>query len=266
MLVKTNAVTQAKADLDAATMTAPFAGIVAEVSIAEGDSTSGSQSTGGSQGSPEATSSSSSTTAAIVLISKDSYTVSTSVSSSDVASVTKGLQAELSVTGATDTLYGTVSSVAVAASSSSSGTASFPVVIDVTGTHEGLFAGSSVTVEIVTSQLTNVIAVPATAITTTDGVSTVTKVVDGVETPTEITVGETIDSTVVVTDGLADGDQIVITTPVRTGGGGTSEGDADSQFPGGAAPDGGEMPGGSGQMPGGGQMGGEPPSGEGPNR
>ncbi len=223
--VKTNAVTQAESNLASATLTAPFDGVVAEVNVATGDqagssSSSGSTAAGGSGSSGSAaaggtgTSTSSSTSsAAIVVISQGTYTVSTSVSSSDIASVKRGLQAEITVSGVEKAIYGTVSSVAVNASAdSTSSTASFPVTIDVTGTQDGLFAGSSVTAQIVTAQYTDVIAVSATALTQTNGATTVSKLVDGVATPTTVTTGATVDGSVIITQGLAEGDQIQVTT------------------------------------------------------
>lgn len=270
--VKKNAVAQARANLAAATLTAPFAGVVAEVNVAVGDATSsGTAGSGGSSasGGAEPASTSTSSSAAIVLISQNTYSVSTSVSSSDIASVKQGLQAELTVSGSDETIYGTVSSVAVVATASSSGTSSFPVTIDVTGTPEGLFAGSSVTAEIVVSQQADVIAVSPSAITTEDGASTVTKVVDGVDTPTRISTGETVGGSVIVTEGLAEGDQIVIETVVPTSAQGQGSGQSENGMGSGQGPGSGEMPGGGqvqgggGQPPGAGQGGGQLPGGQG---
>ncbi|HMS35833.1 MAG TPA: biotin/lipoyl-binding protein [Arachnia sp.] len=272
--VKSNAVTQAETNLDNASLTAPFDGIVAQVNVEEGDSTgSGSGGSGGdsSMGAMSGTSSSTASTSAdIVLITDDSFVVSTSVTSADIASVKRGLQAELTVSGRDEPIYGTVDSVAVQASSSSSGTSSFPVTIDVTGNPEGLFAGSSVTVAIVTAQHTDVLAVSASAITTTDGTSTVVKLVDGVDTPTEVTTGETIDGSTIITAGLAEGDTIVVETFIPSFTGGSGGGNQENPFgnggfPGGGFPGGGELPaGGSGGFPGG--TGGFPGGGTGGNR
>lgn len=215
--VKSNAVTRARSDLSTATLTAPFDGVVASVGVAVGESAgSGSGSAAGSalgQGGSSTGTSGGSSTAAIQVISQGAYTVSTSVSSADIASVKRGLQAVITVPGREQPLYGTVSSVAVnATAGSTSGTASFPVTIDVTGTQQGLFAGSSVTVAIVTAQFTDVVAVPSAALAQAGGATTVAKLVDGVATPTKVTTGETIDGSVIVTEGLAQGDQIQITS------------------------------------------------------
>lgn len=254
--VKSNDVATAKSNLAAATMVAPFDGIIAEVNIEYGDTISGSSSGGSAGGGMQNAGggqamSSSTSGSAIILISNDSYTVSTSVTSSDVASIKRGLQAELTLAGSSETLYGTVSEVAVTASSSDSGTATFPVAINVTGKHKGLFAGSTVSVEIITSQLTDVLAVPTEAVTTTDDESTVEKIVDGVATTTKVTLGETVDGSVVITDGLSEGDQVQVPVGMSRGGG-TQDADQNGQFPSG------QIPNGSGGFPGGGM---EPPSG-----
>lgn len=220
--VKQNAVASAESDVAAATLTAPFAGVVAAVNVAVGDSSgssSGGSGAGGSVGGGGGgTTDTSTASGAITLISKDAFTVSTSVSSSDIASVKRGLQAELTVSGSDETIYGTVESVAVVATSSTSGTSSFPVTIKVTGAPQGLFAGSSVTADIIVSQQVDVIAVSAAALTTVDGASTVTKVVDGVDTVTPVTTGETVNGQVIITEGLAEGDQIVVEITTPTGG------------------------------------------------
>ena len=251
--VKENALTQAETTLASATLTAPFDGIVAEVNVAVGDSTgsSGGSSSGGSGSSGSGSSGSggsgagsnaqgSSSSAAVVVISKGEFTVSTSVSSGDIASVARGLQAVITPSGASQPIYGTVTSVGVVASTSS-GTSTFPVVIGVTGTHDDLRAGSSVSVEIVTAQLSDVIAVPTLALTSTNGTTTVTKLVDGNEVSAPVTTGEVIGNQTVITEGLDEGDQIVMSgfrAAEGTGATGTQRGQNGGmgQFPSGGFP------------------------------
>jgi len=79
--------------------------------------------------------------AQIVVITTNAWVVDASVSSADLAQVKKGLQAQITPTGARQPVFGTVSSVGVIASTSA-GTASFPVTVDVTGTPTGLYAGA----------------------------------------------------------------------------------------------------------------------------
>ena len=134
------------------------------------------------------------------------------MSSGDLGELRKGLQATITPSGAAQNVFGTVRSVGVVASSSSSGTASFPVVIDVTGTPEGLHAGTTATVAITVKQLTDVLTVPTQAVRTTDGATTVQLSKDGTVTTTPVTVGGVYGTSTVITDGLAEGDQVVVVT------------------------------------------------------
>lgn len=258
--VKRNAVEQASNNLDSATITAPFSGLVAEVNVAEGESTGATtqsatsgganQSMGAGSVGANSNTSSAASDAAVVLISPDEYEVSASVSSADIAKVKQGLQVEMKVGESTDKVYGTVSSVAVVATTSTSGTSTFSITIDVTGKKQGLFAGSSVTADIIVSQYPNVIAVSPLAVTTKDGKSTVDKIVNGVATPTEVSTAETIDGQVIIKEGLAEGDQISVQMPtIQIGNGnGNDEGNRfptdgmPNGFPGGEPPAGFEPP------------------------
>ena len=210
--VKRNALAQAKENLAAATLTAPFAGVVAEVTIAEGDTVGSDSGSAGSGSAAGGTSSGTTSSSAITLISKGTFTVSTSVSNSDVGSIKKGLQATITPTGTSESVFGTVTSVGVVAtsSSSSSGSATFPVQIKVTGTHGDLLAGSSASVVITTAQLSDVISVPTQAISTVDGKTVVTKLVDAAEVQTPVTIGQVVGTATVITEGLSEGDQVVV--------------------------------------------------------
>ena len=185
-------VRQARAAVKAAILRSTIKGTVAEVDIAKGDSvgsSTGSSGTGssgtGSSGTGSSGGSDSSASADVTVISTSSYTVSTSVGSSDLSKIKKGLQAEIITTGSTEPFYGTVSSVAVMASSStattsgSAGSATFDVTIDVTGHPSKLYAGATATVSIIVRQRDNVLTVPTAAISTSNGKTTVDKLVDG---------------------------------------------------------------------------------------
>lgn len=216
--VKQNAVTQAQSNLTGATLTAPFDGVVAAVNIAAGDTTGSSSTGGGGSGAGSEGSDASSTTTsgtssdAITVIGKGTFTVSTSVSASDVGTIKKGMQATITASGVTEDVFGTVSSVGVVAttSSGSSGSSTFPVTVKVTGTHTDLLPGSSVTVAITTKQLTNVLSVSTEAITTDNGSTYVQRLVNGKEVQTKVTLGAVIGQSTVITGGLSSGDQVVI--------------------------------------------------------
>lgn len=252
-------VAQAEDDLAAATLTAPFSGTVADVTIAVGDqagssaaSGSGTQAgAGGSgQGAVSATTTSTST-AAVTLVKPSTFVVETDVAAADVTKVKKGMQAQITPADATEAIFGTVQEVGLVAETSTSGTATFPVTVRITGTQKGLYAGTSAEVSIVVKQVEDVLTVPTQALTTTGGTTYVQKVDGSSTTRTAVTVGETYGMSTEITKGLAAGDTIQVTTPGRTRTSGSSRsGQQEGGFPGGGAPpSGGGMP--AGGFPGG---------------
>ncbi|MFN2538902.1 MAG: efflux RND transporter periplasmic adaptor subunit [Mycobacteriales bacterium] len=199
----------AQAALASASLTAPFAGTVAAVTMAVGDVIGGQ----GAQGS---------STPSITLISSDAWVVNASVGSSDLAQLKKGMQAQITPSGATQRVFGTVASIGIVADSTGT-TATFPVVIAVTGSPTGLYAGGSADVSIIVKQLANVLTVPTPAVTTVDGQTVVYRLVRGKRERTVVTLGDSYGASTVVTSGLKDGDQVEVTfarpTGVRRSGG-----------------------------------------------
>ena len=233
--VQRSTVRQARAALADATLRSTIKGTVAAVGVAKGDTV------GSSSGSAGSSTPSDSDSAAVTVISTGRYTVDTSVGSADLSKIKKGLQAEITPTGSTSTIYGTVSSVAVMASTSSgstSGSATFAVTIDVTGVQQGLFSGATATVSIIVEQRDNVLTVPTAAITTTDGKTAVNKLVDGKAVATEISIGKSYGATTEVTKGLSSGDQVVVTFAARNPSANSSRGNQGGGF-GDGGPDGG---------------------------
>lgn len=284
------AVLSAEAELDSArnavrdaVLTASMSGTVSAVGVAVGDSvggSSGSSSTtsgstgsstgsgttgGGSAGSSSAGSSStsssstSSTTgsdsAAVSLVSRNRFVVQATVASADVASVTEGLQVEVTVTGVDETVYGTVAEVGAVAETSSSGAAVFPVTIEVTGTRDDLYAGASAEATVIVRQRDGVLTVTTRAVQSDDEGTYVDVLVDGVAQRRGIEVGQTYGMATEVVSGLEEGDVVEVAGFAAPGGAGGQQGEQ------------GEMPGG-GQLPdmGGGLPGGTPPAGFGGGR
>ncbi|MEP7369339.1 MAG: hypothetical protein ABI662_06775 [Dermatophilaceae bacterium] len=213
--------TDAQTALAGATMTSPITGTVAQVNIAVGDKTgassSASISSGSSSSSGSSPSSSASSTAQIVVISTTSWVVDASVGSEDLPKLTKGLQSEITPTGSTTKVFGTVKSIAIVASSSSGGSASFPVTIAVTGSPKGLYAGGAVDVAIIVKQVENVLTVPTNALHTENGKTVVHQISDGVQVSTPVTVGTTYGPATQILSGLKAADKVVGTT-FRVGG------------------------------------------------
>jgi len=217
---KQNDLANAKTALADGTLRAPFAGTVAIVNISVGDkvtatggNSSNSSSNPGSSYGNTGTSSTTSSGTAITVISTDTYQVSTSVGSADVGSLVKGQDCTVVPNGTTTQLPGTVSSVGVIATSSDSSGASFPVTIDITGVQQGLYAGVTASVTIVTSSR-QALTVPTTAITYVGGQAHVQKQTATGTSDTVVQTGETTGGRTEITSGLSEGDVVVITITI----------------------------------------------------
>ena len=86
--------------------------------------------------------------------------------------------------------------------------ASFPVVIDVTGTPGGIYAGASAAVSIIVEQLNDVVEVPTAALSYSSGQATVTKVVGGATVSQPVTTGISAGGQTQITSGLKAGDVV----------------------------------------------------------
>jgi multidrug efflux pump subunit AcrA (membrane-fusion protein) len=262
--------TDAKTALAGASMTSPIAGTVADVNIAKGDKVGTAASAGASPSSNAGASSASTSasTAQVVVISTTSWVVEANVGSADLPQLKKGLQTEITPTGSTTKVFGTVKSVGIVASSSSSssspssssGSATFPVTIVVTGSPKGLYAGGAATVAIIVRLVENVLTVPTSALHTESGKNVVHQLRAGAQVSTPVTVGTPYGAVTQIIAGLKVGDKVIGstfrggslngTTGTRQGGGG---------FGGGGF-------GGGGAGGGGGGVGGPPPGAGGGNR
>lgn len=256
------ALTSAKQDLKDATLRSPIAGTVASVDVEVGDSVGSSSGGSGSSGSSSSTSgsSSSSSTAQFVIIATSKWKVEGSISASDLASVKAGQKVSVTTDATTDALTGTVASVGIVATSTSdNGTATFPVVITLSGTHKDLYSGTTATAVITTGTYDDVLTVPTAAIRTENDKTVVTKVTDGSNSTVEVEIGKVFGNYTQVTSGLSEGDSVLITFTRRSssstssssqeGGGllgGAGAGGLDGNAGGGPA-GGGAPPGGSGQ-------------------
>lgn len=241
------ALTSAEQDLEDATLRAPIAGTVASVDVEVGD-TVGSSSSSSSSSSSTSSSSSSSSSAQFVIIATSKWKVEGSIGAADLSSVKAGQKVSVTTDATTDTLTGTVASVGIVATSTSDdGTATFPVVVKLKGTHTDLYSGTTATASITTGTYDDVLTVPTAAIKTENGKTVVTKVTDGSESTVGVEIGKVFGSYTQITSGLSEGDSVLIsfTRPSST-----STSSSDSQggsfgFGGGAGGlDGGGAPGG----------------------
>ncbi len=187
----------AETDLDDASLTSTLSGTVASVSLTVGQQVTGTGSGGGGDAgatgdtgsSDTGSSDTGSSTGQIVVIGTDSYIINTTVDDTEIGQITDGDQVDITGTGSSTPVYGTVGSISLIGSQTSDVT-TFPVVIDVTGDPTGLYAGSTADVNIIVKQLNDVTEVPTGAISySTSGQATVTEVVNGSHVVKDVTVG-----------------------------------------------------------------------------
>jgi membrane fusion protein, macrolide-specific efflux system len=243
-------VTAAEADLTGATLTAPFAGTVTSVGYVVGQqvgsagassgsgsgtgsgtgsgSGSGSgagtgQSSGAGTGSGSGTgtgtgTASTSDSTAIQLVSTGSYEIQASVDATDVGRIKAGNQVTIAVGDAT--VFGTVSSVGVVATTTS-GVASFPVVVAVTGSPAGVYPGATASLQIVYKQLSDVLLVPTLAISRANGGTSVLVQNGSKQERRTVQVGLSSGAQTQVLSGLTEGEQVLVAVPTGTGNAGT---------------------------------------------
>jgi multidrug efflux pump subunit AcrA (membrane-fusion protein) len=94
-----------------------------------------------------------------------------------------------------------------------SGVATYPVTVAFTDTIGDYHPGANATVEISYAEVADAVQVPALAVTTTNGTSTVTVSVNGKEQTRPVTTGLTSNGMVQITSGLQEGEQVVLRFP-----------------------------------------------------
>ncbi|MDH2416798.1 biotin/lipoyl-binding protein [Nocardioides sp. CER19] len=255
---------EAEQAVDDAVLRSTISGTVTSVGLEVGDTVGSGSSGGSSNGSAggssgglgsasSSASTSTSSTTAVTVVSNGTYVVDATVASSDVAQVKKGLQANITVTGVNDTVYGTVQSVGLVAETNSSGAAVFPVTIAVTGQRNDLFAGTSATASIVVKQTPDVLVVPSRALKSSGDTTYVLKMVSGKATRTTVEVGQTYGAQTQVLSGLKSGDTVQVPGFTLPSGAGTRSNRSNRT---GSNQQEGGFPGGQGAFPGGGFPGG----------
>jgi membrane fusion protein, macrolide-specific efflux system len=214
----------AQTNLNDASLTSSLAGTVASVSLTVGQQVSGTGTGAGGSGTggtgdsgasaadsaASSADSSSSTTGQIVVIGTDSYIVNTTVDDTEIGQIATGDQVDITPTGSTTPVYGTVGSISLIGSQTSDVT-TFPVVVDVTGNPTGLYAGASADVSIIVKQLNDVTEVPTGAISYgTNGQATVTQVTSGgAHVVKDVTVGAAQNDETQITGGVVAGDKVL---------------------------------------------------------
>jgi hypothetical protein len=168
------------------------AGTVAAVSIAVGDEAAASA------------------TGQVVVLSDDGQAeVIMDVAENDVRTVAVGQAAEVLADGSPTALPGRVTSIGLL-SSSTSGTAAYPVTVSVAGAPTSMADGSQAAVSLVTKTVHDAVTVPASAVLGSGATSTVRVLSGGTVTATRVVVGAVGAVRVQITSGLTAGQQVVL--------------------------------------------------------
>lgn len=202
----------------AATLLSPISGTVAEVDLTTGENTTAN-----------------STTAHIVIVGPGEDEVTTAVSDSQVGQVKPGQVVSVSPDGSTTPISGRVSAIGALATTTSSGTASYPVTISLGNPAQQLFAGATASVSVTLNTAKAAVTVPTSAVHSAGAFSFVSTLVNGKVTLTRVTLGVQGSSLTQITKGLKAGDQVVLadlsealptsgTTTTRGGAGGLTGG------------------------------------------
>ena len=222
----------AKQALDETTLVAPVAGTVAAVNATVGEIAGGSGS-----------STDSASTSVVTIVPDGQFQVVASFSEADAIQVEVGQQATVTFDALPDTsATGTVTAVDAVATTSSS-LVTYGVTIAVDDAPEELRNGMTATVAVTVDSVDDAIWVPAAAVSTSGGVSTVTVRKDGVDTVAVVELGLVGDSGTQVTSGVAVGDELVVTDATSS----SSSGFPSMGMPGGLGGGGGMPPSGGGR-------------------
>ncbi len=176
-----------------ATIMAPVDGVVAQVNISAGKTTTTSTSTSGD----------------IVLESPNSFEVSGQVSDTQISEVKLNQQALVTPAGQTTSLAGKVNQITPMATVTQ-GVATFPVNVLITQQSPDLYAGASATVQIIVKQATNVLTVPTSSVHSAGSFSFVDVLQSGKSVRKLVTLGASSGIYTEVTSGLQPGDEIIV--------------------------------------------------------
>jgi HlyD family secretion protein len=184
-------VIEAQQAVNEATLTSPLDGTIASVGITAGDTVSAGSST-----------------EVIVIVGTQSYDVSSTLTSSQVPSVKVGQTADVAVDGQNSADRATVSQVGPVEDTSDGYT--YPVVVTLPASVQGLFAGSTANMTITTGGVQDVVAVPTSAVNLAGTITYVDMLKDGLLTRKLVKVGMVGSTYTQVLSGLSPGQSVVL--------------------------------------------------------
>jgi macrolide-specific efflux system membrane fusion protein len=213
-----------EAQVAAATIVAPIDGVVTSVTIVAGfDAPSGDA----------------------IIVDAATYAVTAEVVESDITSITIGQPATVAVDAVGGEIDGKVTAISpVASAGDSGGVVSYAVTVTLVNPPAELLAGMTADITITTASASDVLTIPAAALTGTDGAYAVRVLgADGTAEVRQITVGLITSALVEVRSGLSSGDAVITgttadraATTTNQGGGFVGPIGGGGTFPGGGRP------------------------------
>jgi HlyD family secretion protein len=185
----------ANADLSQAVLHSPISGRVAAVTISKGDAVS----TGSSSSSP-----------AIRIVGSRQSKVTVELSAAQVRTVATGLRARVTPDGSAATVTGTVSSIALAPTTSSTGDSTYPVQIRLSRHATSLVSGADAAVTIRLATARDVMTVPTSAVHRSGTTAYVEEVTGGKPVHRTVKVGAVGAGLTEIRSGLTDGQRVVL--------------------------------------------------------
>jgi macrolide-specific efflux system membrane fusion protein len=212
------ALQQAKDNLAATTLTAPGDGTITSVIGSVGQKV-GSGSTSSNSSSTSSTASTTTTSGFVVVTDLKNLVLHANVSESDVSKLKADQAAAVTVNAmATQPIQAKVAQVDLTPTTSNN-VVQYGVTLTLTEPPAGLRPGQSASVEITVSSAANVLAVPAAAVQTVSGASSVQVMENGAETRKTVEIGVRGDQYVEIKTGLTAGEEVVlpqVTTSTNT--------------------------------------------------
>jgi HlyD family secretion protein len=181
--------------VDSSTLTSPIAGIVSQVNVKAGQSSS--------------TGTGAAATSAFVIFAPGSYQLTGTVSDSQVNLVAVGQAVQITPAGSTQAVQGKITSIAPAAVVSS-GVATFAVTAQLTDASNAIRPGVSASATIVINQVVHVLTVPTSAVHTTGTGSTVQVLENGAPRTVSVQTGASDPTRIQIVSGLQLNQVVVI--------------------------------------------------------
>jgi multidrug efflux pump subunit AcrA (membrane-fusion protein) len=184
---------------------APASGIINNLTLTKDSTLTASTSQSTTTGSSYA----SSQIIGFIRAANNQYQAKVSLTEVDATKVQAGQKVNITMDAHSDKSFtGTVLAVDVSGTSTS-GVSSYPATILMDATELPIYPNMSVSAAIITSIESDVLLVPTSAITTSDGASAVSVMKDGNPVPTAVTTGNSNDTQTVIKSGVAEGETIV---------------------------------------------------------